>query len=799
MAEAASTLSDVVLDSAGMRFWRHPYPRNREALPDPVHPADVGRLWEALQRAADPAGDGRYHAEYRVRSAEGWRWTSAWGLVEFEDGPPARRPVGVSGVSLDITDRKRNELLLAAQKQSLEMMVSGAGLATVLTHLTSVVEQQSNGESVACILLLDDGGRLHHGASTSLPANYLAAIEGLQASPDLGTCSVAAITGQVVVTPSFEDDPKWAALKHWPLSLGLKGAWSRPIIARDGRVLGTFGTYFRETREPTGFERQAVEILSHTAALAIERAQDERALRESERRLETLVTNLPGMAYRCPTAEPWPLTYASEGALELTGYPAADFMAQRLNWQGVVHPDDLERVGIEVGDALGAGRPFEVIYRIQHRDGSPRWVLDRGRGIVDPETRELIAIEGFAGDLTRQHDAEEALREADRRKDEFIATLSHELRNPLAPLRTALHLLRLNDDGQGAVARLLGTMERQVDHLVRLVDDLLEVARISRGTFELRRTRLDVSTIVKMAIETTEPLIAASGHQLRVVGGERDVWVDGDAVRLSQILANLLNNAAKYMERGGEIVLETRVEGESLVMEVRDHGEGIDPEALPRLFQMFVRADHTRGRHRGGLGIGLALSRTLAQMHGGTLTASSAGRGRGSTFTLLLPLAPAATDATAAAAPVVADAPPMRVRVLVCDDNADAADLTAQLLSGHGCDVQLAYDGAAALREAERLRPDVILLDIGMPDRDGYDVCRHIRQAEWGAGVTVVAVTGWGQLRDHHDSATAGFDHHLVKPVQPDVLVNLLQDVSRRRVSPRPRSSSPAGPGRSSS
>ena len=533
---ATARLLDAALEAAEMGAWRYSFPDHRVYLSPRaqllygvdgpcldrddatvrriVHPDDIEAMQEAMRGACNPDGDGRYVVEYRVRRpGGGWRWLSAWGICEFGDDAPLRQPVMMSGASRDITARKHAELFSEAQKRSLEMIVRGAPLGDVLADLTRVVEAQADGEVVASILFLDDEGRLRNGASPSLPAEYVAAIDGLKADPSIGTCSAAASTCRTVVTVDIDNDPAWSALKHLPLNLGLRAAWSQPITDGNGRVLGTFGTYFRSCRGPSASERQAVEILSRTAALAIERARDDQALRDGERRL----------------------------------------------------------------------------------------------------------------------------READRHKDEFLAALSHELRNPLAPLRTALQLLR-TDAAESARGRLLDTMDRQVNQLVRLVDDLLEVSRISRGAVELRNERLDAASVVALAIETSEPVIRAAGHDLSVESPDHPVWINGDRVRLAQILSNLLNNAAKYSNAGGRIVVRTSEHAGEAWISVRDGGVGIDPESMARLFDLFVRGPESDRRHREGLGVGLALARRLAELHGGSLSGASEGPGRGSEFTLRLPV-----------------------------------------------------------------------------------------------------------------------------------------------------------------
>ncbi len=364
------------------------------------------------------------------------------------------------------------------------------------------------------------------------------------------------------------------------------------------------------------------------------------------------------------------------------------------------------------------------------------------------------------------------LQEADRRKDEFLATLSHELRNPLAPLKNALQLLELSGSGDARIAPLRDMMERQVNHLVRLVDDLLEMARISRGALELRRERVPVSAVVRSALETSQPLIRAAAHQLSLELPGEPLWLDGDPVRLAQIVANLLNNAAKYTERGGRIAVAARRREACLELTVRDNGMGIPADVLPRLFEMFSRGGGADHGGQGGLGIGLALARRLAEMHGGTLVAASEGPGRGAEFRLTLPLA-AGPEEPAADAPGVPRALPAR-RVLIVDDNRDAAHSLGMVLKYLGVDVQVAHDGAQALETLRAYEPGVVFLDIGMPGMDGYEVARRIRAARPSRMPAIVALTGWGQEQDRRRAREAGFDHHLVKPADLSQLQALL-------------------------
>jgi len=389
---------------------------------------------------------------------------------------------------------------------------------------------------------------------------------------------------------------------------------------------------------------------------------------------------------------------------------------------------------------------------------------------------DLIGASKIARDISDRKRAEEALREADRRKDEFLATLAHELRNPLAPIRNSLQILRMAGENGLPVESVLGTMERQVAHIVRLVDDLLELSRISRGQIELQRERIELTAVINQALETSRPLIEAGAHTLNVELPDHPVMIEGDLIRLSQVFANLVNNAAKYTDRGGTITVAVACKDGNAVASVRDTGIGIPREMLPRVFEMFVQVDNPLRRSQDGLGIGLSLVQSLVLMHGGSIEAHSDGLGLGSEFVVRLPMAEREA-AGAADAPRTnharADAQPGR-RILIVDDNRDSANSLALMLRLVGADVQTAYDGRSALEAIKICRPSVILMDLGMPGMDGCEVARQIRQDPQHAGLTLIALTGWGQEEDRRRSQAAGFDHHLVKPVELSALQEVL-------------------------
>jgi CheY-like chemotaxis protein len=383
--------------------------------------------------------------------------------------------------------------------------------------------------------------------------------------------------------------------------------------------------------------------------------------------------------------------------------------------------------------------------------------------------RDISAKVRARNEIEQSH---QALRAADQRKNEFLATLSHELRNPLAPLRNALHLIRIHGNNPPAMASARDIMERQLNSLVRLVDDLLEMSRITSGSLELKRERVELSAVVRNATETSEPVIQAGHHHLEVSLPDEPLWVEGDSVRLAQIVSNLLNNAAKYTPNGGRLSLTAERERDHVVLTVRDNGIGISPVGLRRIFDMFSRERRGSGRAEGGLGIGLTLSRRLAEMHGGTIEAFSAGEGQGSEFIVRLPLV--AADRAQAKPVRKAGGLSQPIHVLIVDDNRDAAESLGQLLQLLGATVSIAYDGPSAVEAFSAGDASAILLDIGLPGMSGYEVARAMRTRHPQRRPFIIAVTGWGQEADRAMAAEAGIDHHLVKPADIDQLQELL-------------------------
>jgi PAS domain S-box-containing protein len=445
----------------------------------------------------------------------------------------------------------------------------------------------------------------------------------------------------------------------------------------------------------------------------------------------------------------------------------------------LIHPEDRERVERVIKDSIEQKSVHEVEFRIVRPDRSIRWIAGRGRGFAD-ESGGIVRMTGMAMDITDRKLAEESLREADRRKEEFLAVLSHELRNPLAPIQTSLDLMRQTRLTTVEYEHERSVVEHQVQHLTKLVDDLLDVSRINRGRIELHKEVVVLSTIVAGAVDAVRPRIEERRQQLRVSLPEAPIRLEADPTRMEQILLNLLTNAVKYTDIGGRIVLTAKRDRDEVVVRVRDTGIGIAPEMLPRIFDLFVQGERRLDQSLGGMGIGLSLVKDLVERHGGVIAARSAGPGTGSEFIVRLPVLPVAqTDTPGTPQPAPSNVPEVwaRRRILVVDDNSVAADGLGRLLNlVFGQEVRITYDGPSALEMAEVFQPEMVLLDLGMAVMDGYEVAQRLRERPEGAAIKIVAVTGWGQEEDRRRSREMGFDLHLVKPVNAAALKGLLAE-----------------------
>jgi PAS domain S-box-containing protein len=480
-------------------------------------------------------------------------------------------------------------------------------------------------------------------------------------------------------------------------------------------------------------------------------------------------------------------------AERLFGHTAQQAVGRHISL--IIPPERIEEEDRIIA-ALKAGERIDHYETVRMRNDGERVLVSLTISPIKDDAGQVIGASKIARDITSRRQAEERerqllaelrklaadLSEADRRKDEFLATLAHELRNPLAPIRNALQVIQLSTDRE-AHEQAHAVMQRQLHQMIRLVDDLLDVSRITRGKLELRREQMSLEAVLDSAVETSRPMIEHLGHELTVSMPKEPVIVDADLTRLAQVFSNLLNNSAKYMDRGGHIWLCAERRGNEVEVSVKDSGIGIAPGQLPHIFQLFSQVDSSLDKSQGGLGIGLTLVKRLVEMHGGRIEARSEGLGKGAEFVVRLPVGVGTSQAPVLGGSERPSPSKSSLRILIVDDNRDAADSLRMLLRLGGNDTRVAYDGQEGLQVAGQFRPDVLLLDIGLPGLNGYEACRRIREQAWGKEAVLIAVTGWGQEEDQRRSHEAGFDYHMVKPVDPEALMKLLGEL--QQMSPR--------------
>jgi len=729
----------------------------------------------------------------------------------------------IAGTTRDVTVLKQAEHLMAGQAQALELMVKGAPLPEVLEALCDVVDRQATSRLRTSILLMQDDGRhLRPAAGRHMPAAWSRAIDPWPVGPESGGCGTAAHRQTTVICRDIAADPLWAQHRELAARHGLRAVWSTPIFSSGGSVLGTLALYYPSVHEPDAIERRLVEVITRTAGIAIERKRGEEGLRTHSERLRLL---WEAAAVLLTTDDSEALIRALVARIAphlgldvVLGYTAVDADdGLKLTFNSGITPEQAAEHALIApdhalaGDVTRSHEPFSVSH-VQDSDDAAQASLralglrayacfplsadERLLGTLGIGSRERAEFEvdelEFMRTVTRYMTVAyerlrlvRQLRDADRKKDDFIALLAHELRNPLAPLRNGLHVMRLASPDSPAVTRARAIMERQLSHMVRLIDDLLDVSRISLNKLQLRRTRVVLADVVSSAVETARPNIDGAEHHLEVLLPPEPILLDADLTRLAQVLGNLLTNAAKYTPKRGEITVRVERHDDAVEVSVEDNGIGLQKESLRSIFDMFSQVDYSFERTTGGLGIGLALVRGLTEMHGGSVRAESAGPGLGSRFIVRLPVAVTLDElGPKSTRPADVDAPERRI--LVADDNRDAVESLATMLRLSGNVVYTAKDGVEAFEQAERLRPDVVLMDIGMPRLNGREATKRIRERDWGKRMVVIALTGWGQDADRRLSREAGCDDHLVKPVDFAELERLMRELCGRLEEPNP-------------
>jgi PAS domain S-box-containing protein len=574
-------------------------------------------------------------------------------------------------------------------------------------------------------------------------------------------------TYEPVVVEDFRSEPRFSgpALLH---EHGVVSGMSVIVYGQPDRPYGVLGAHTIRPRHFTEEDQDFLQAAANVLAAAIQRRRADVALQESEERFRALADSAPGFVW---SSQPdGRADYVNRRWTEATGLPFEQSLG--MGWTAMLHPDDVDRAVERWLHSMKTGEPFECEYRFRLKDGTYRWTLGRALPMRN-ERGEIVKWFGNVTDIEDHKRMEDALMEADRQKDRFLAMLGHELRNPLAPIVNSLELLRHHLDAYPGIQWEVNAIDHQVGHMTRLVDDLLDASRIAHGRIVLKRSVVELGGIVRDAVEMGRPLIEARGHKLDVELPQDTVRLEADPARLVQALGNLLTNAANYTEPGGRIWLHAERVGEEVLIKVRDTGAGISADMLPHVFEMFRRVGDT-GQAPGGLGVGLALVEQLVEMHGGRVEAASEGPGRGSEFSIRMPILPAAQAALAAPGSVERALRPCRV--LVVDDNEVLAESFARLLDCVGCDVRTAGNGATALDVAREFRPEVVLLDMGLPGMDGYEVASRLRSEPALGKTLVVAVTGYGQAEDVRRARTSGCEHHLVKPVRFDVVERLISE-----------------------
>jgi len=738
----------VVLDSVGLGLFEYGFERGelvlddltREILGLPpaseprldalillVHADDREAARFALAAALESKTDGRFSLECRLaaKGENGESWIALRGRVAFESGKPSRLIGTVADVTLARKGERDGALLAAIVESSNDAIVSKT-LEGRVTSWNKAAERLFGYRAEEMI-----GAPIERVIPKSLWAEETDILKRIRAG---------------LLVERYEAERITRLGETITVSLRVS-----PIRDRSGRIIGA-----SKIARDIGDQRRAAE-----------------AIARSELELRTLTESVPALVYVSNSVGE--TIYTNHAYQEFVGRPPEELLGWR--WEEFVHPDDRPAVMAHSRDTLTRGEAQRIEFRLRRADGAYRWIALRSLPMRDASGAVLRWL-GACMDIHETKDAEARLRESDRQKDDFLAVLAHELRNPLAPLRNALEILKLSQDRPRKVGAMREMMERQVAQLIRLIDDLLDVSRVTRGKLELRRRPTDLKAVLESALETARPTISAARHNVRLLLPEEPVTLDADPIRLAQVFSNLLTNSAKFMDAGGEIrVVATHAAGE-ICISVTDFGIGLAPEELPNLFTMFGQARRVHAGAKGGLGLGLALVKQLVELHGGSVTAESAGRGEGSRFSVRLPLAEGATaGAFQVAAPPVSqqtDTSPGKRRVLVVDDNADSVTSLSKLLELHGHEVRSARDGVEAVSEAKAFRPDVIFMDIAMPRLNGLEATRAIRAEPWGGDIFICALTGFGLPQDLERSEAAGINHHFVKPVNVEAVVNLL-------------------------
>ena len=672
-------------------------------------------------------------------------------------------------------------ILHSTQEASPAQAAKAEGLRGVLVNLTETIRDLKSADEIgyaaAAILGAALGtsrvgyGTIDHTTETlhvvrDWCAAGVATLAGATALRDYGSFIDDLKLDRFIVVSNVDEDSRTAPAAAAFRAMSALAFVDAPVV-EEGLLAALLYVNDAHARNWTAEELMLIREVAARIRTASERLRGVTALRASEAKFRTIADAMPQMVWS--TLPDGYHDYYNQQWYSYTGVPEGSTDGD--GWNDIFHPDDSARSWAAWRASLATGKTYEIQYRLRHHSGVYRWVLGRALPVRD-DAGAIIRWMGTCTDIDDQKHAEDALREASLRKDEFLAMLAHELRNPLAPISSAAQLLMLANPDPQRVHKAGDIILRQVRHMTDLVDDLLDVSRVTRGLVQIERHPLDLKDVLHSAVEQARPLMEARGHQLTVTESAAPAHVLGDRTRLVQVVVNLLNNAAKYTAPGGRITLTlTQDAGEACIMVV-DNGTGIDAALLPYVFDLFIQAERTPDRAQGGLGLGLALVKRITALHDGSVHADSEGLGQGSSFMILLPLLADASDVPVA--PATPSAPAGAARVMIVDDHPDGVQALAALLTAQGHAVTMAPDGARALELATGQAIDVFILDIGLPDMDGHALARHLRASPEGRDALLIALTGYGQAQDRMLSQAAGFDHHFVKPADSAALAEVL-------------------------
>lgn len=591
---------------------------------------------------------------------------------------------------------------------------------------------------------------------------------------DDSICKQVLLEAENLVIPDLAKDARFSCNRLVSVEAGLRFYAGALLKNTEGLALGTLCVLDTKPR-PEGLSEQqrfTLEALARQVMTLLELRKSVQAQKESEAKFRTIANAMPQMVWS--TLPDGYHDYYNDRWYEFTGVPYGSTDGE--GWNDMFHPDDREHAWEVWRHSLATGEQYEIEYRLKNHSSGYRWTLGRALPIRDDKGK-IVRWMGTCTDIHEQKVAQEALRESDRRKDEFLAMLAHELRNPLAPISAAAHVLSIDGVARERIVQVGEIISRQTRHMTALIDDLLDVSRVTRGLVKIDNVAVDMKLVMEQAIEQVRPLALARNHHLDSVLPLEEALVTGDESRLVQILSNLLTNAVRYTPQAGRISVQLDIEPENVLLIVRDNGIGMNQDLLQIVFDPFTQGQRSSDRSQGGLGLGLALVKSLVELHGGTVSAFSDGPGQGSEFKIVLPRLLDEEDTLQSEAILDAiDFSETALRVLIVDDNADAAQMLGMLVEAGGCQAYIENHPLKALERAKIIRPNICLLDIGLPELDGMELARQLRLAPETRDAKLIAVTGYGQEDDRLASQAAGFDEHLVKPVELKQLVSIFRE-----------------------